>query len=362
MNQWLAATLCVTSLGPAPEPSGPQAQGRAGQETHAVEVEVLEFEEDYAEERGEALAVKWRTRLAEPDLDLREQQFERLIELGPRNPDLVALLEEWSTDAYQPDLAWTARLALRELRSPPAGPGPSPQASQPDGPTTHPIKVDLERLFGPGAHGHVPDVRFLRSGESFESLEALLAEHPELQGVLPPQLMPNPAPDTHPGQPAPPTTAQPEAFERWFGETAVTQPTRTDVLGVYVHKLSPNEARTHGLEPGRGLAIERVQPDTIADRLGLRPGTVMLELNETPLVNTGDISLALSRIAAGGEVRILVLDRWGRPRVRAWRPAPTGAPVDTPSPPAGRLTKPEPSPLPIVELPDGPGAGDAGGR
>lgn len=57
----------------------------------------------------------WEERLATKDLDTRERDFAALVEEATANDAAREALRAWSTDAGRPDLAWTARLALREV-------------------------------------------------------------------------------------------------------------------------------------------------------------------------------------------------------------------------------------------------------
>lgn len=85
-----------------------------------------------APDESRAVLEEWRAKLSDKNLARREQAFERLIQAVRQNPSLAGALREWAADAGQPELAWTARLALRELGRAPAfafpdffaGPGP----------------------------------------------------------------------------------------------------------------------------------------------------------------------------------------------------------------------------------------------
>ena len=58
----------------------------------------------------------WKAALTEPDLDRREERFEHLVRRFADVDAARAALKDWSEDLSEPELAWTARLALRELR------------------------------------------------------------------------------------------------------------------------------------------------------------------------------------------------------------------------------------------------------
>jgi len=60
-------------------------------------------------------ASAWRQRLSAEDLDARERAFADLVEEATANDSAREALQTWSTATDRPDLAWTARLALREV-------------------------------------------------------------------------------------------------------------------------------------------------------------------------------------------------------------------------------------------------------
>lgn len=57
----------------------------------------------------------WRARLSDPDIDARERAFDELIARAAGDRKLRLALQAWSLDPAQPELAWSSRLALREL-------------------------------------------------------------------------------------------------------------------------------------------------------------------------------------------------------------------------------------------------------
>ncbi len=59
----------------------------------------------------------WLNRLSNHDLAQRELDYAQFIALARSDPRAMAWIEERAEDPTNPDLAWTARLALRELRS-----------------------------------------------------------------------------------------------------------------------------------------------------------------------------------------------------------------------------------------------------
>ncbi|WP_444677286.1 S1C family serine protease [Halomonas sp. E19] len=59
--------------------------------------------------------------------------------------------------------------------------------------------------------------------------------------------------------------------------------------------MTPELAASFGLQVARGVVISGVVPDGPADRAGLRPGDVLLEVDERPIL---DARAAMSDIAA----------------------------------------------------------------
>lgn len=304
----------------------------------------------------------WRVRLADADLSLREQHFERLIEAARGDPKLQAALAEWAADSANGELAWTARLALRELASgpyswlglrgtahpyfalpfdfdspfdaerwldeldsswrrfDPSATIPAPQAPgsgqssaesfslrlAPDG-----VKVEVQR--------NVDGKEEVQTYEA-ESLEQLLEAHPELRGKL------------EVGGQAFSEDGLGNALRRWGlrvipRRSDATSPfgradagVRTDILGVVVQPLSTDAAQSAGQDPIVGLRIERVEPGTIASSMGLQRGHVLIELNGNPIRTRDDITNELKKRAADAALEAVVIDRWGQKRAHTWKP------------------------------------------
>ncbi|MCY2961794.1 MAG: PDZ domain-containing protein [Planctomycetota bacterium] len=57
----------------------------------------------------------WESKLAARDLDERERAYAALVDLAVQDDAAREAVRAWSTDSARPDLAWTARLALREV-------------------------------------------------------------------------------------------------------------------------------------------------------------------------------------------------------------------------------------------------------
>ncbi len=301
----------------------------------------------------------WREQLAASDLDLREAAFDRCVKAARRDTNLRAEVQHWARDSTTaPELAWTARLVLRELGAPlrgfdthspwtfefdPGFGGVDPQQWIEDqqrhwdallGRVPEPNAQDTSSNFESFAleqsEGGVTckvtrrqDGRDVTEEYSAASLEELLQAHPELR--------------EHIGADASPHFGGLRAlrgfsldgfgpFEGWNLDPPAAAPrasdevVRTDVLGVLVQSLTVEEARALGLESGLGLRIERVEDGTIARHLGLQRNQVLIEINHVPIRTREDITAQIRARAANGELEVIVVDRWGQKRARTWKP------------------------------------------
>jgi serine protease Do len=84
------------------------------------------------------------------------------------------------------------------------------------------------------------------------------------------------------------------------------------MAGIEVHDLTPEIARRYGLSRGeRGVVVTQVEPDSNADNAGIREGDLILEMNRSPVRNTGDYERIVSGLKKGQSVLLLV-NRQGR--------------------------------------------------
>jgi hypothetical protein len=271
-----------------------------------------------------------------------------------------AWLEERSSGADE--LAWTARLALRELRQreqrgrqapesaldPWAGGFGFPPGADPFG---HQQRMQglLDALLGVGPEGlhAVPPVSGgvgpgQGSSESFSlqlgpdgvevrvfknvdgrqeerryeapDLPTLLRENPELESILG-------APGGSGAFGATPTWPTLRSIPRGGVRSGVPVPQandqgpRTDQLGVLVAPVAAGPAGEGG------LLVHDTVPGSIAHVLGLARGDVLLAVNDVPLRQVEDLSRVLAERPEQGEIRA----RWrapsGREVERVWRPS-----------------------------------------
>jgi len=97
--------------------------------------------------------------------------------------------------------------------------------------------------------------------------------------------------------------AQPPADERTLAGV-------NPLAGATVANLSPAAAYQYGVDPfvGRGVIVTAVGPG-LAQRIGLRPGDFIRQVNNAKIATTADVAAAL---AAGGAAWTLSIERGGR--------------------------------------------------
>jgi len=96
-----------------------------------------------------------------------------------------------------------------------------------------------------------------------------------------------------------------------------TRPLSTDKLGVIVHPLAAERARELGLEE-QGLYVERTAPGTYAQLLGVGPGDVLLELNGRPLRELDDIGALMSARSPDEDLTLSWIDQLGQHHRQTW--------------------------------------------
>jgi hypothetical protein len=290
--------------------------------------------------------LRWRELLAHADLGQRERSFDALVKRARLDPRARAFVEALAHDPAQPELAWTARLALRELgraRFLVSGlPGTDPFG------TTRRMQEVMQEVMNELLLGEGPELNLLhpaprlpgssgprRSTQGFwieqdqggarvriletvggeqrsrsfigASVEEILRRNPELRGAL--RCLH--AEGTEP-RPEEGLSLSPQGKSR---------PRTTELLGVVVRPIGPGRARELGLE-GQGLVVEQTYPETYAQLLGVGAGDVLLELDGAPLRSGADIERVMRARAPGAELTLVWLDELGQRHVRSWRPIP----------------------------------------
>ena len=310
----------------------------------------------------QADSIDWPRLLSNSNLDERELHFDALIERAGEDPELRAQLDVWAEGKN--DLAWTARLARRELeRVEGASLGRGGGADRRDpfgafGQGFDPF-ADLERdfglggnlggllqQFGQGSGGVLPfefgsqrsfsmhrtpdgvrieveeDVDGDTQTKTYEgdSLEALLEVHPELEGML----------GGRGNQVAPGGFGGGWQFGSgrepfgWFNQAReqafpFQQAPRRDVLGIRV--TTPESG-------AEGLLIHDVVRGSLAAELGLRTGETLIQLDGRPIRSVEDVATALAEREPEAALKARVVGVDGVERELEWTPADTQADQD----------------------------------
>jgi hypothetical protein len=341
----LCAVLCTILA------SGTAAQGltRVAPTQEPLDVFAREFRRD-----------AWRAALLEPDLDRREENLDALLSRARLDPVARAFVEELARDPEAGELAWTARLALRELGrarfqavAPLFGADPLGMSGRMDemlqqflngsmpgqnlrAPRT---PLGLESLGGRSVRVQqtdkgakveiVEEVDGKEERRTFEgaSLQEILAANPELArdlGGLSLRVPPGQALDFGLGLPGAGRArgAAPEADGRTFATPLAPRakaPILTDKLGVIVQPLTEAHAAELGLAGGQGLYVERVQAGCYAELLGVGSGDVLLELDGTVLKSPEDIERAMKARKSDAELELAWLDEQGKRHQETWK-------------------------------------------
>lgn len=344
----LSTVLTVLSIA-----GGASAQGLTriapGQERNLPDAFAREFKRE-----------EWSAALAEKDLERREQSFDALLARARLDPVARAFLEELARDPAQGELAWTARLGLRELgrarfsaASPLLGTDPLGMA--------HRMDAMLQELLNGGLQAPLPgglrpralgldsaggrSVRLQQSEQGAKvevletidgredrrtyegaSLEEILAANPELErelGGLTLRVQPGQALDLDLGALGQARGSAPRNAEgRTFATPLAPKPKaplQSDKLGVIVQPLTAEHAAELGLATGQGLYVERTQPGSYADLLGVTSGDVLLTLDGSSLAKPEDIERLMKARARDAELALVWLDGKGQRQEKSWK-------------------------------------------
>jgi hypothetical protein len=278
-------------------------------------------------------ASEWRERLSQRDLNAREQSYAELLELARKDARIADEVRAWSRG--QDELAWSARLLLRELDR--RGARGALRTFRTDGwgdmqermhermqermqdlqQRMERLREEVERDFGRAFEREGPMTRQQRQVETRQdpngarvevrtrtgngpeevkvyegrTLDEIYQAHPELEAenALKDQLAP---PSRMPMVP----------------DRRVLQPMQQrSVLGVM---CQPKDG---------GLQIEEVVDGSIAAQVGLRAGDVLLELNGTPVPSREEVARVLQDRRPGEDLVIVIQDANGKRRTLTHR-------------------------------------------
>jgi serine protease Do len=84
-------------------------------------------------------------------------------------------------------------------------------------------------------------------------------------------------------------------------------------LGVAIQSVDPALARALGLDRPKGAMVAEVEPGGPADRAGLRAGDLIIKVDQTEILHSGELPRTVARHAPGSKVKVeYVRDRGPR--------------------------------------------------
>ena len=95
-------------------------------------------------------------------------------------------------------------------------------------------------------------------------------------------------------------------------------PRTRSALGINVKTLTPELARSFGLEGARGAFVVSVDPGSIADENGMTADDLVVEINNRSVASQEDLLRATRDLKSGDDVVIKVLRKERGPLRRAW--------------------------------------------
>jgi|GEM_PF-3537247 len=329
--------------------------------------------------RADFDAAHWAGALGQADLKARLAAYEELVERAGRDQAAYEEVRKWAESGDDPELAWTAQLMLRELHADPfAGlrrgqPFRSPLGRTPFGPSGQdPFDFseldqllddlrsrdpfgwrggalpDLESLFGEDWKGQELSIESesfsLESGPDglrveieeevdgerqtktyeAESLEALLEAQPELRDRIGARGFDHDGPRGRPWRPFESTGPR-----RPRGDAGLRSlrplPPSLDRLGIQM--LPPAERRfTYtGVPANLGLEVVAVLPGSLADRVGVLPGELVVSIAGEPIRSAADVQRVLAGLSLEQRIEVECVRPDGRRRVRSWGPKPVAS-------------------------------------
>ena len=369
--QEAADTRTLVQVAPIAEEAKPEQQENVWFQSAPVD-------DAQADDAREFSADHWLYLLSDADLDERMLNFDRIIAIARHNPDALKWLQERAADTVDPELSWTAKLALREVQKnggaffkvmPKAGGqirfGPDRLHTQQHGGSLQPLQLDALRMLGqhggPGSQSKSvqmqsgPDgvkviIKTMVDGEEkvseieAESMELLLEANPELKDTIGSgasvfrvglskdsvidldglrlefdhsfdNLTPDGLRRIFRAIPRD-LNLDPNHFDLRSSKSEF----RTDVLGVYVAQASPEQLEALGRGQDGGIYVEAIAPGTLAEKLGIAAGDFLTAINGIVLTNGDMIGKALRARVKGEDIVIQGIGMDGKEWTRTWSP------------------------------------------
>jgi Do/DeqQ family serine protease len=82
---------------------------------------------------------------------------------------------------------------------------------------------------------------------------------------------------------------------------------RRGLFGAAAQDLTPDMAAALGIDLFRGAVISSVEPDSAAEQAGLRPGDIILAVDDKEIINAADLRNRIGLLRAGSPVRLSIL-------------------------------------------------------
>jgi S1-C subfamily serine protease len=94
---------------------------------------------------------------------------------------------------------------------------------------------------------------------------------------------------------------------------------RTDRLGVGVEIPTADERKAAHIDEGVGLKVAHVESNSIASKIGIEPGDVVIEVNGRSVKGVPDVLEVLAQRRGDQDVVVTLVDTEGKKRTLTWR-------------------------------------------